>query len=389
MSKQVGNVQLMQKMNRLRVLDFIRRNPDTSRPMIAAHTGLSLASITNVTSYLLDAGFLKESGIESVERVGRKSTLLKFCSDSYGLVVAILSDKEISVSYTTLEGVSKVSKKYSTDDMKSDKVIELAYSVIKEIVNECGAEKTLAIGVHFSGLVLDGSRFVFSSSMRWKEIDIREKLQNDMGIPVFVENISRLRAVGYACSHKDSYSKNMVFVDLENGIGAVRISNGLVKNTVLGEIGHTTVERNGIECFCGNRGCLEAMCSLERLQSLYASKSGNADATAYDITSLYYQNDDDASYAIRECSEYLGIGLANLVSIFHPSVLVINRGQFEHCSPLISEAVDEMNRRAYNALIQDMEVRYISIDFKQTLKGAAYEMCDRIFDISFPHNPIV
>ena len=120
MSKQVGNVQLMQKMNRLKVLDFIRRNPDTSRPMIAAHTGLSLASITNVTSYLLDAGFLKESGIESVERVGRKSTLLKFCSDSYGLVVAILSDKEISVSYTTLEGVSRVSKKYSTDDMKSD-----------------------------------------------------------------------------------------------------------------------------------------------------------------------------------------------------------------------------------------------------------------------------
>ena len=69
--------------------------------------------------------------------MGRKSTLLKFCSDSYGLVVAILSDKEISVSYTTLEGVSKVSKKYSTDDMKSDEVIELAYSVIKEIVNEC------------------------------------------------------------------------------------------------------------------------------------------------------------------------------------------------------------------------------------------------------------
>lgn len=389
MSKQVGNVQLMQKMNRLKVLNFIRKNPDTSRPMIAAHTGLSLASITNVTSYLLDAEFLKESGMETVERVGRKSTLLKFCSDSYGLVVAILSDKEMSVSYTTLEGVSKVSKKYSTDDMKSDEVIELTYSVIKDIVNECGAEKTLAIGVHFSGLVLDGSRFVFSSSMRWKEIDIREKLQNDMGIPVFVENISRIRAVGYACSHKDSFSKNMVFVDLENGIGAVRISNGLVKNSVLGEIGHTTVERNGIECFCGNRGCLDAMCSLERLQSLYAAKSGDKDATVSDITSLYYKNDDDASYAIRECSEYLGIGFANLVSVFHPSVLVINRGQFEHCSPLISEAVDEMNRRAYNALIQDMEVRYISIDFKQTLKGAAYEMCDRIFDISFPHNPIV
>ena len=77
MPKQVGNVQLMQKMNRLKVLNYIRRNPDISRPVLSEKTGLSLASITNVTTYLLDIGLLTESGIEPAERVGRKSILLR------------------------------------------------------------------------------------------------------------------------------------------------------------------------------------------------------------------------------------------------------------------------------------------------------------------------
>lgn len=93
MNRQVGNVALMQKMNRLKVLNFVRRNPDVSRPNISAATGLSLASITNITSYLLDLGLLMESGTEKVGRVGRKSTLLRFCADVYDLICIFLTEK--------------------------------------------------------------------------------------------------------------------------------------------------------------------------------------------------------------------------------------------------------------------------------------------------------
>jgi Fic family protein len=68
MAKQIGNAHLMQKMNRLKVLNFIRKNPGTSRPLIAEQTGLSLSSITNVTSYLLNLGLLTESGIVNQSR---------------------------------------------------------------------------------------------------------------------------------------------------------------------------------------------------------------------------------------------------------------------------------------------------------------------------------
>ena len=86
MNGQVGNVQLMQKINRLKVLNYVRRNPGVSRPQIAAETGLSLSSLTNITSYLLEEGLLAEDGTEQVGCVGRKSTLLRFRAEAYGLI---------------------------------------------------------------------------------------------------------------------------------------------------------------------------------------------------------------------------------------------------------------------------------------------------------------
>ncbi|MBQ9997673.1 MAG: MarR family transcriptional regulator, partial [Clostridia bacterium] len=67
MQKQVGNVWLMQKINRLKVLNYIRKNPDISRPMLAKATGLSLSSITNIVVYLMEKRLVAETGIEEAD----------------------------------------------------------------------------------------------------------------------------------------------------------------------------------------------------------------------------------------------------------------------------------------------------------------------------------
>lgn len=387
MGKQVGNVQLMQKMNRLKVLNLVRRNQDIARPAIAEQTGLSLSSITNITTYLLEEGLLEECGTEQAERVGRKSTLLRFRTEAYGLIIASLNENHAEVSYTDLEGKIQAYDTIEIRGMTPERVITHLEEHIAALLNQYGKENTLAIGVIFSGLVLDGSHFVLSSSMKWKNVDIRKSLEADTGLPVYVENISRSKAVWYS-STNDRDEKNMLFVDMENGIGAVQICRGAINRSLLGEIGHTTVEKDGEPCFCGNKGCLEAMCSAKRILRLYEEQSGTTGLTLAEIAQCYEQGDAAAQNAVSDCAGYLGIGLANLIMLSHPAVLVLNVSDFADCPMLITEAVEECKRRAYPALTKELKICRVMVGREETLRGAAVELCDRLFDLGSAYNPV-
>lgn len=386
MNRQVGNVQLMQKMNRLKVLNFVRTHPDVSRPNISSQTGLSLASITNVTSYLLDLGLLTESGVEKVGRVGRKSTLLRFCAASYDLICISLSEKYISIAYTDLEGKPLEKIKVETKGLSPSDILDEVRENVLSLVNTHGKDRILGIGVAISGLVLDDSRFILSARLKWKNFDIKKMLEDDTGLPVFVDNVSLLKAVYYFCSKAKDPQDNMLFVDMENGIGAVQFFEGAISRATIGEIGHTTVEHNGEPCFCGNRGCLEAMCSPQRLLSLYESASGKGIGSLTELDKLYKREDPAALFAVSECGKYLGIGLANLINLFNPSVMVINTGDFEGCPSLLKEAEQEMHKRAYLSLTQKLSIKVISETEENTLMGTAFNLCDRLFDISYPKN---
>ena len=384
MNKQVGNVRLMQQMNRLKVLNFIRNNPDVVRPVIAEKTGLSLATITNTTSYLLDLNLIVECGTEQVGRVGRKSTLLRFNGNAYGLICIILGQENIDVVHTNLNG-NIISRIHTVMSDSPEKVIKAVRKSVNEIITKIGKENILGIGIGISGLVLDGSRFILSSSLKWKGFDIRKTLMADTGLPVFAENISHLKAVWYFCCKKSADKNNMIFVDLENGIGATQFYKGNISRAVLGEIGHTTVDKDGEMCFCGNRGCLEAMCSVERTLRLYKKYSGNS-ITADELCLKYKNGDASARKVISECAGYLGIGLANIINLLNPSVMVINSGDMTCCQPLLDEAEKEMLNRAYPALTKELSIYEINVTEEETIKGAAFNLCDRLFDISFDGN---
>ena len=388
MGKRVANVQLMQKMNRLDVLNFIRRNTNVTRPQLAEETGLSLASITNITAYLLEKGFICEGGTENAERVGRKSTLLNFCAKSCDLICVYLSDKDISIALTDLRGYIK--KKVSADAAGRD--TESAAAALKEgilaLLKECDRERILGIEVAISGLVLENSRFVLSSSLKWKALNIKQLLEDSFSLPVFVDNVSLLRAVRYFRQSDKEDISNMLFIDMEKGIGAVQYINGKVPRRILGEVGHTTVEKDGDPCFCGNTGCLEVMCSPARVISLYTSSSGKTADGLEDIENLYKAGDKSAVYAINKCGKYLGIGLANLVNLFNPSLIVINVGDFRDCPSVFECADEELRKRAYPSLTENIKTERVELVDEDIIFGSADSLCDRLFNSSSAHCPI-
>ena len=388
MNQVVGNSQLIQKMNRLKVLNYIRKNPDTSRPEIVQATGLSMSSMTNITSYLLGKGLITENGTQKAERVGRKSTLLRFNAEAYSFVFVCLYVGSITISYTDMEGKIITRICVNTEQLEAQKVTETVIENVNALIYEYGKEKVLGIGVAISGMVLDGSRFVLSASLQWTEFDLKAVLEQETGLPVFIENISLLRAVWYFCCNRRIDKGNMLLVDLEKGIGASQYYNGEINHAMLGEIGHTTVERNGEPCFCGNKGCLEAMCSVKRILKLYEEYGGERVKTVKDIAKKLSNGDLAAERAVSECAQYLGIGFANLLNICKPSVIVINVGDFDALRQMIELATAEMRKRAYPALVKDIVIREVSISDEDVVRGAAFNLCGRLFDISYSGNVI-
>ncbi len=388
MNKQVANVQLMQKMNRLQVLQFVRRNPDVSRPVIAAETGLSLPSITNIVSYLLEIGILCENGTEKVSRVGRKSTLLRFHAAAYDLLCIYLDEKYARIVRTDLEGNPLDSVTLNIKKNSPEESITRLCDAVLSMVNNCKDGSILGIDVAISGLVLSDSRFIMSNRLRWKYFDIKEKLEAITHIPVFVDNVSLLRAVGYFSKLPAQENSNILFVDMENGIGVVQYVNGEIQTSTLGEIGHTTVKKDGPPCFCGNRGCLEAMCSPKRLLSLYESTDEEQLLSIGDMDILYRAGNEAALFAVNECGSYLGIGLANLVNLFNPSSIVINTGDFKDCPALLNVAEAELRKRAYLSLTEGLTIEKISTTEDNMVCGTAFHLCNKLFDISFPKNII-
>lgn len=388
MNKQVANVQLMQKMNRLKVLNYVRRNPDSSRPVIAEKTGLSLASITNITTYLIEAGLLVECGREDVSRVGRKSTLLRFGKDAYNLICVILGEKSICITLTDLEGGIKTQIESPSQELSAQEVMDTVRIQVKTLVESYGKDTMLGIEIAISGIVLEHSRFIVSTQLKWKSFDIKKMLEDETGISVFVNNISFLRAVGYFCVNNSFEKGNMLLVDMESGIGAVQFFEGEISRGTLGEIGHTTVCKDGEPCFCGNRGCLEAMCSKRRLLSIYEAYEGKKLSSIEKMAALVNENDETAVYAVEECGKYLGIGLANLVILFNPSVIVINTGDFSQFPSLLVEAEKELHRRVNPALTENLVIKKVSQTDEDTIRAGAFDLCNRIFDVSYEENII-
>lgn len=386
MTKQVANVQLMQKMNRLKVLDYVRQHPDASRSAIAAETGLSLASITNITAYLLEVGLISESGVESADRVGRKRTLLRFCADRYATVCVVIEDRVAQVLLTDLEGTILATEQLGTKGLSMEQVLQDITACIARLRQVPSCPHVLAVGVSVSGIVLEDGRFLVSTHMKWKNFPLRQRLEEQTGLPVYVENVSFLRAAEYFYRLDRREDKNRLFVDMENGIGAMQFYGGAITRGTLGEIGHTTMKKDGEPCFCGNRGCLEAMCSPKRLLSLYGSASGEEAVGLSQLERLYAEENPHARFAVEECGSYLGMGLANLVNLFNPTAIVINTGDFTLCPSLFDVAERELRRRAYSALTTELTIDKVDLTREELVQGMAFHLCNQLFDLSCPHN---
>ncbi len=349
--------------NMRQVLELLIRQGETSRISIANTLQLSTATVTNLVSELIKMGLVVESRLENTV-IGRKATLLKF-NEQAGKIfcIEICLNDALVLSLCDLNGnVYQQTKTLLPMTVTDERPIAtIRYEIIRVITefwNRLPKEEladVAAAAVSVCGLV-DNRSIVSVPFYGWKDLDLGRPLQNALHIPVFIDNVTRMRAV-YELRYIDLDEKNVVFLNLASGIGMVNFFDGKIvrgRTGISGEAGHMSLDADGPVCYCGNRGCFELYCGyvsiLKQAQQLVA-ESGPDDplyqltvlknqpvtfdvlAEAYELGSIRVQG------LFAQVSRYLGVGIANLFNIYDPDRIIIS-GYHAHCDDYILRAAE-------------------------------------------------
>lgn len=182
-----------------------------------------------------------------------------------------------------------------------------------------------AVGVGLAGLVrFPEGRFVWGPHLAGRDVPFRSFLEEKLGCPVVVDNDANLAALAESVLGAGRGYDPVLTVALGTGIGAGLVVGGAIYRGAgfAGEVGHMAMVGAGEACACGLRGCWETVVSGGRLDRVAEEMLGT-DSTTPDLVQLARTGDERAVLALEEAGDWLGRGVAALVMMLDPEVVVI------------------------------------------------------------------
>lgn len=246
------------------------------------------------------------------------------------------------IAAARVEPDGSVSRRFRTETRAAegpDRVIERICQGIERVMGE---EAVDGIGIACPGPLDSRSGVVLSppNLPGWERIPLKERLEDRFQVPVCMENDANAAAWGEYLLGAGRGADPMIYITVSTGIGGGVVLDGSLyrgADTYAGEIGHMIVDPQGAPCGCGRRGCLEAMASGTALARAAAEALRNGDGRirewsggslprAEHVFAAFREGDEVASRIIDDGIRYLAIGLANVVHLLNPRVIVIGGG---------------------------------------------------------------
>ncbi len=375
----VGNVRLMQKINRQKVLSHIRKYSPVSRTELSKVTGLSLSSITNIVNFFIDNNLVTETGRIKNEGAGRKAVTIEFNAGAMSLISINIETDEAIVSLTDLSGGIIVSESVGLQNCKNaDSVLEMIEERVLYIIKNRNNVKAIAFAV--SGHVSPDGR-VSSSTMRWDRVDVKSRFEKSTGLRAYVSNNTKTKGLWTIRALNDVKHDNIVFLDMSSeGIGIINAYGGEINNAVAGEFGHTVVTGGEHKCFCGNVGCLESVCNVSYIESRYRELSGEAAAIS-EIQKRAGSGNKLARQVIDEACGYMSAAIINIIMIFEPDLIIVNASELFEIDALYNEALDRAVSHTSKLAMKKPDFKKVNIASDQSAQGAAQLAADELLGI--------
>ncbi len=229
--------------------------------------------------------------------------------------------------------------------------------------------KLKAIGIGAPGPILYEKGIVVEAPNLpgWKNVNLKKILEKDFRVPVFVDNDANCAALAEAWFGAGKFAKHFLYLTVSTGIGGGIIIDKKIYRGIsgsAGEFGHMTIVADGPRCNCGINGHLEALASGTAIKRVTGMDAIGAHLAAH-------QGDKKAKAALKDAAHYLAIGLANLINIFNPELIVVGGGLSNMWQDLILPAKKEF--RQYSLTLPAKSVKIVRAKLKSNagVLGAA------------------
>ncbi|GKU27542.1 ROK family protein [Clostridium folliculivorans] len=209
---------------------------------------------------------------------------------------------------------------------------------------------------------------ITTPNLPFKNFDLVSPIREKFQIPVYLDNDANVAAIGEFMFGAAKGTENMVYFTVSTGVGGGAVLNGKIyrgntSNAL--EIGHATVAPNGPRCNCGNIGCLEATSSgtaigkraKEALESkVETSLRKYKSVTSAEVFAEAAAGDEISKDIIDNALNYLGIGVANAISIFDPEMIIIGGGVSKAGEIVFDKVQEVVNKRCFKNMAEACKI---------------------------------
>jgi predicted NBD/HSP70 family sugar kinase len=362
------------------VLERVHLQGELSRSELTASTGLNRSTIADLIGELTARGLVDERDGSASAGPGRPSAMVRPRPEGAVVLAIELSVDSIAAATVGLGGhvysrirVARPRGRFSPEETVQD-VVELA----RPILGSLPADHVFAgVGAAVVGIVRRSDGFVhLAPNLGWREIPLGAMLARELGVsePVLVANDADLGALAeHRRVHPDA--DHVIYVAGEVGIGIGVIVDGkplLGSAGYAGEAGHTLINPGGLTCRCGAVGCWETEAgeaALLRGAGLRRQATGLGFVDG--LVGRARAGDSTTLGAIDEVGRWLGLGIANLVNLFNPELVVLG-GLYHRLFPFLESPVSEaIKLRALSAPGEAAEIVASGLGADAALIGAA------------------
>jgi len=368
----------MRAANRAALVAAIRRQGALTRAALSEWTGLSKGAVSSLVADLLRDGVLYENDADAI--AGARNRALHLNRD---LGVALGIELGTSECRGIATDVAIRPLRRALRPVAST-TVEASIALIADLARDLlagEARRCLGLTVALPALTdKEGRTVIYSEGLNWSDVPLAARLEELLGYPVRVANRPRAGAMGEHWHGAGMGVDDSVYVSVSDGIGAGVFIEGRPFSGAAGyggEFGHTTVLLDGPPCACGSRGCLETVASLPAIREAIraAVRQGTPTCLAEPITyrgiiDAVRDGDALALREVRRAAEYVGVGVATLINLFNPSLVIIG-GYLAEAGEVVLHAVRKAaQRRAFPTSYRHVEIRRNALSLDSACIGA-------------------